>query len=114
MLNGKTSFPIPNVLTAYYKDIKGIVCASGCTKSKVVKRKFQDQDNIPAAADNAADNAAADAAPTPASAADPPATPPDRGASGEEGPTQAPSPAGKGGKGAKPAGAGKKGGKGQG
>ena len=57
----------------------------GCTKSKVVKRKFEDQDNIPAAADNAADNAAADAAPTPASAADPPATPPDRGASGEEG-----------------------------
>ncbi len=33
---------------------------------------FEDQDNIPAAADNAADNAAADAAPTPASAADPP------------------------------------------
>ena len=48
MLNGKTSFPIPNVLTAYYEDIKGIVCASGCTKSKVVKRKFEDQDNIPA------------------------------------------------------------------
>ena len=115
MLNSKTSFPIPNVLTAYYRDediIKGIVCASGCTKSKVVKRKFEDQDNIPAAADNAADNAAADAAPTPASAADPPATPPDRGAS--LGPTQDPSPAGKGGKGAKPAGAGKKGGKGQG
>ena len=78
----------------------------------LVKRKFEDQDNIPAAADNAADNAAADAAPTPASAADPPATPPDRGAS--LGPTQDPSPAGKGGKGAKPAGAGKKGGKGQG
>ena len=51
----------------------------------LVKRKFEDQDNIPAAADNAANNAAADAAPTPASAADPPATPPDRGASGEEG-----------------------------
>ncbi len=48
------------------------------------------------------------------SADDPPATPLDRGASGEEGPTQDPSPAGKGGKGAKPAGAGKKGGKGQG
>ena len=77
MLNGKTSFPIPNVLTAYYEDIiKGIVCASGCTKSKVVndvKRKFEDQDNIPAAADNAADNAAADAAPTP-----PPTPPPPR------------------------------------
>ena len=45
MLNDKTSFPIPNVLTAYYKDIKGIVCASGCTKSKVVKRKFEDQES---------------------------------------------------------------------
>jgi hypothetical protein len=32
MLNGKTSFPIPNVLTAYYEDIKGIVYASGCTE----------------------------------------------------------------------------------
>ncbi len=83
-------------------------------KSKVVKSKFEDQDNIPAAADNAADDVAADAAPTATSAVDPPATPPDRGAYGEEGPTQAPSPAGKGGKGAKPAGAGKKSGKGQG
>jgi hypothetical protein len=91
MLNGKTSFPIPNVLTAYYKDIKGIVCASGCTKSKVVKRKFEDQDNIPA----------------PATAADPPASPPDgRTSSGEE-PPPAPSPAGKGGKAAKATGGGK-------
>ena len=60
MLNGKTSFPIPNVLTAYYKDIKGIVCASGCTKSKVVKRKFEDQEDTERAPDaDTADAAAA-------------------------------------------------------
>ncbi len=31
------------VLTAYYEDIKEVVSASGCTESKVVKRKFEDQ-----------------------------------------------------------------------
>ena len=109
MLNGKTSFPIPNVLTAYYKDIKGIVCASGCTKSKVVKRKFEDQDNIPAPAPAPAPDPATapDNAPAPATAADPPASPPDgRTSSGEE-PPPAPSPAGKGGKAAKATGGGK-------
>ncbi len=30
---------------AYYEDIKGVVSASGCTKSKVVKHKFEDQDD---------------------------------------------------------------------
>ncbi len=34
---------LQTVLTAYYQDIKGVVSASGCTKSKVVKRKFEDQ-----------------------------------------------------------------------
>ena len=33
------------VLTAYYEDIKGVAGASGCTKSKVVKRKFEDQED---------------------------------------------------------------------
>ncbi len=28
------------ILTAYYKDIKGVQGSSGCTKTKVVKRKF--------------------------------------------------------------------------
>jgi hypothetical protein len=114
MLNGKTSFPIPNVLTAYYKDIKGIVCASGCTKSKVVKRKFEDHDDIPAP-DPPPPAAAAPAAALDAAAAA--ASPTDGdgpSAGGEEPDPPATSPAGKGGKGAKPAGAGKKGGKGQG
>ena len=112
------SSQLQTVLTDYYEDIKGIVCASGCTKSKVVKRKFEDHDDIPAdapapapapapAADNAADNAA-----------DPPPTSPtDGGASsagGEEPAPPATSPAGKVGRGAKAGGAGKKGGKPQG
>ena len=70
---------LQTVLTAYYEDIKGIVCASGCTKSKVVKRKFEDHDDIPAP------EPAPDPAPAPAhapdddaaAAADPPASPPD-------------------------------------
>ncbi len=33
------------ILTAYYEDIKGVVGASGCKKSKVVKHKFEDQDD---------------------------------------------------------------------
>ena len=56
------------VLTAYYEDIKGVVSASGCTKSKVVKRKFEDQDDTRLAPDaDAADAcaAAADAATPP-------------------------------------------------
>ena len=41
------AFPsqLQNILTAYYEDIKGVVGASGCNKSKVVKRKFEDQDD---------------------------------------------------------------------
>ena len=56
-----------NVLTAYYEDIKGVVSASCCNKSKVVnqvKCKFEDQDDTGLAPD-------ADATP---------ATPPDGGA----------------------------------
>ncbi len=78
------------VLTAYYEDIKGVAG----TKSKVVKCKFEDQDNTGNMQDNSAANAtdAADAAATT------PATPPDGGAaaaSGGEDPPPAPSPAGK-------------------
>jgi hypothetical protein len=32
------------VLTAYYKDINGVQGASVCPKTKVVKRKFEDQE----------------------------------------------------------------------
>ena len=86
---------LQTVLTAYYEDIKGIVSASGCTKSKVVKRKFEDEDNN-------ADADTADAAPDAAAAAPDPATPPDGAAAsapGGEEPPQAPSPAGKSGAG---------------
>jgi hypothetical protein len=34
---------LQTVLTAYYDDIKRVVSANGCTKSKVVKRKFEDR-----------------------------------------------------------------------
>jgi hypothetical protein len=30
------------VLTAYYEDIKGVQGASGCPKTKIVKRQFED------------------------------------------------------------------------
>jgi hypothetical protein len=105
---------LQTALTAYYEEIKGIVCASGCTKSKVVKRKFEDHDDIPAP-DPPPPAAAAPAAALDAAAAA--ASPTDGdgpSAGGEEPDPPATSPAGKGGKGAKPAGAGKKGGKGQG
>ena len=86
------------VLTAYYEDIKGIVSASGCTKSKVIKRKFEDQDNI---ADAGADagggggDAAVDA--VDADAAIEHATPPhgDAAAPGGEEPPPASSPGAK-------------------
>ena len=71
-------------LTAYYEDIKGIVCASSCTKSKVVRRKFEDQEDTVA---DAAKTADADATPEGEEAAE--------GASGGEEPPPAPSPAGK-------------------
>jgi len=51
---------LQTALTAYYEDIKGIVCASGYTKSKVVKRKFEDQEDTVA---DAAKTADADATP---------------------------------------------------
>ena len=35
---------LQTVLTAYYEDIKGVVSASGCTKAKVIKRKFDTLD----------------------------------------------------------------------
>jgi hypothetical protein len=79
---------LQTVLITYYKDIKGVVSASGCTKPKVVKRKFVDQDAANAAADIAADADAA-AANVNANAATP-ATPPDGGA-----PALLPHPAGR-------------------
>jgi hypothetical protein len=78
---------LQTVLTPYYEDIKGVVSASGCTKSKIIERKFEDQEDTERAADSDAD--AADAAATT------PATPPDGGAaaaSGGEEPLPAPSP----------------------
>ena len=97
---------LQNVLTAYYEDIKGVASASGCPKAKVIKRKFEDQDDsVLAPAGGAADAAvAADAADTDAAAdaaAATPATPPDvaaEAASGGEEPPPAPSPVGKGAK----------------
>ena len=82
------AFPsqLQNILTAYYEDIKGVVGASGCNKSKVVKRKFEDQDDTGLAPD--ADAAyASTAAAAGATDAATPATPPDGGAE--------PQPAGK-------------------
>ncbi len=86
---------LQTVLTAYYEDIKGVVSvsASGCTKSKIIKRKFEDQEDTERAADSDAD--AADAAATTA------ATPLDgcaAAASGGEEPPLAPSPGAKPGK----------------
>jgi hypothetical protein len=34
---------LQTILTAYYEDIKRVVSASGCTKSKVFKSKFEDR-----------------------------------------------------------------------
>ena len=72
------AFPsqLQNVLTAYYEDIKGVVGASGCNKSKVVKRKFEDQDDT-GLAPNADAAYASPAATTGAADAATPATPPD-------------------------------------
>ncbi len=63
---------LQTVLTAYYEDIKGMVRASSCTKSKVVKSKFEDQDDtcpiITGLAQDTADADAANAAHAPAPA----------------------------------------------
>ena len=69
---------LQTVLTTYYEDIKGIVSASGCTKSKVIKRKFEDQDNI-ADAEAAPDPRTppvGEAAPAPSGEEPPPASSP--------------------------------------
>ena len=70
---------LQTVLTAYYEDIERGVSASGCTKSKVVKRKFEDQDDTGLAPDADAAYASPAAAAGAADAATP-ATPPDGGA----------------------------------
>ena len=81
---------LQTVLTTYYEDIMGVQGASGCNKAKVVKRKFEDQDDTEVAQDADAADAAADT----------PATPPARDggaapAPGGEGPAPAHSPGGK-------------------
>ena len=48
------------VLTTYDEDIKGVQGARGCHKLKVVKRRFEDQEDD--ACDEGADDAAATAA----------------------------------------------------
>ena len=77
-------------LTTYYEDIKGIHGASGCSKTKIVKRKFEDQvdnaGNEDAAADVAAASQHAAASPPQASAAP---APPAEGGGGDEGPAAA-------------------------
>ena len=100
---------LQTVLTSYYEDIKGCVSASGCTKSKVVKRKFEDQDDADTDADADAVFAVAAAAAEAPAAAPPatPATPPEGAAAnapGGEEPPAAPSQSGAG-KGARAGGA---------
>ncbi len=102
------------VLTAYYdsiyEDIKRIQGASGCPKTKVVKRKLEDQEDTRTTPDK---DAAADASEST------PATPPHGGwaaaASGVEPPlalstasSPAPSPGGKDAASKRPAGGGRK------
>ncbi len=84
---------LQTIITALYEDIKGVVSASGCTKSKVVKCKFEDQTCARVDA-NAAD-AAADADDDDDDATASPATSPGGGVAappGGEGPASAPSP----------------------
>ena len=89
---------LQTVLTAYYEDIKEVASASGSAKTKVVKRKFEDQDGTDlapgaAGAVGAAGDTAADAD---AAAAAMPATPPSESeatAPGRAEPPPAPSPA---------------------
>ena len=88
------------VLITYYEDIKEVKGASGCTKAKGVKRRFQDVDeagdDAAAAAAPAADASAASA--PAAEAAEAAATPDaDPALTQEEAPPAAParSPAGK-------------------
>ena len=97
---------LQTVLTAYYEDIMGVQGASGCPKSKIVKRKFEDQEDAGLAPDAAA--TPADAAATPADAAATAATPPDGGmaAAGAEEPRTVPSPVQSGGPGRRVGGAG--------
>ena len=91
------------VLTTYYEDIKGILGASGCSKPKVVKRKFEDQADNAGNEDAAADQA--DVAAPPHAASSPPqasaaAAAPAEGGSGDEGAAvAAATPPGKGRKG---------------
>ena len=76
------------VLTTYYEDIKGILGASGCSKNKVVKRKFEDQADNAGNEDAAADQADVAAPPHAASSsahASAAAAAPAAGGGGDEG-----------------------------
>ena len=90
-------------LTTYYEDIKGIHGASGCSKTKIVKRKFEDQADNAGNEDAAADHA--DVAAPPHAASSPPqasaaAAPSAEGGGSDEGPAAAAAtPPGKGRKG---------------
>ena len=92
------------VLTTYYEDIKGILGASGCSKPKVVKRKFEDQADNAGNEDAAADHADVAAASQHAASSPPQASaaaaPSAEGGGGDEGPAAAAAtPPGKGRKG---------------
>jgi hypothetical protein len=82
-------------LRAYYEDIKGAQGASGCPKPKVVKRKFEDQEDA-GLAQKAAPARAADTDANDTEDNATPVTPPDGGpgAAAEEAPCAVPSPAG--------------------
>jgi hypothetical protein len=86
---------LQTTLTAYYEDIKGVQGSSGCPKSKVVKRMFEDQEDA-GLAQKAAPARAADADASDADADAAPVTLPDGGpaAAAEEAPRAVPSPAG--------------------
>ena len=86
---------LQTTLTAYYEDIKGVQGASGCPKPKVVKRKFEDQEDAELA-QKAAPARAADTDANDAENNATPVTPPDGGpaAAAEEAPRAVPSPAG--------------------
>ena len=92
------------VLITYYLDIKGILGASGCSKPKVVKRKFEDQADNAGNEDAAADHADVAAASQHAASSPPQASaaaaPSAEGGGGDEGPAAAAAtPPGKGRKG---------------
>jgi hypothetical protein len=82
--------PLPAVVTTYYVDINGVPGASGCPKTKLVKRRFEDQED---ADEDAGNEGAAVAAADAAAAALAEAAP--AGGEAPAAPAPAPSPGGK-------------------